>query len=283
MKSFIRTCWVQLLFLSFLVPMLSAQEVVMPDKEHKNIKAPEFAPFITIWKTDNEGSSNDNQITIPTTGGGYDYDVYWESTTSSAINGTESDNTGDLTITFPSAGTYRVEISGDFPRIYLNSEGDKEKILTIEQWGDVEWASMEKAFEGAIHLVYNASDAPNLTGVTNMGSMFARASAFNGNLNSWDVSSVTNMNSVFQDATSFDTDLNNWDVSNVTKIRNMFLGATSFNGDLSNWNVSSVTDMENMFGQASSFNGDLSNWNVSNVTNMDNMFANATMFKGDIS
>ncbi|MDZ7646256.1 MAG: FG-GAP-like repeat-containing protein [Cytophagales bacterium] len=30
-----------------------------------------FNPFITTWKTDNPGSSNDNQITIPTTGSGY--------------------------------------------------------------------------------------------------------------------------------------------------------------------------------------------------------------------
>lgn len=34
--------------------------------------------FITTWKTDNPGTSNDNQITIPTTGIGYNYDIDWE-------------------------------------------------------------------------------------------------------------------------------------------------------------------------------------------------------------
>ena len=34
--------------------------------------------FITTWKTDNPGSSNDTSITIPTTGAGYNYDVDWD-------------------------------------------------------------------------------------------------------------------------------------------------------------------------------------------------------------
>lgn len=34
--------------------------------------------FITTWKTDNAGTSNSTSITIPTTGGGYNYDVDWD-------------------------------------------------------------------------------------------------------------------------------------------------------------------------------------------------------------
>lgn len=33
------------------------------------------APFITTWKTDNTGASFSSCITIPTTGGDYNYDV----------------------------------------------------------------------------------------------------------------------------------------------------------------------------------------------------------------
>ena len=33
--------------------------------------------FITTWKTDNPGTSGNNQITIPTTGSGYSYYVDW--------------------------------------------------------------------------------------------------------------------------------------------------------------------------------------------------------------
>ena len=62
-----------------------------------------------------------------------------------------------------------------------------------------------------------------------MFGMFATATAFNGNLVNWDVSSVTDMNA-------------------------MFYGATAFNGNLFSWNVSLVIDMSEMFSGASAFN-----------------------------
>ncbi|MDZ7717563.1 MAG: BspA family leucine-rich repeat surface protein [Balneolaceae bacterium] len=246
----------------------------------------EFRPFITTWKTDNDGASNDNQITIPTEGGGYEYDVYWEDTTDSSINGTETGNTGDLTITFPSASTYRVEITGDFPRIFINDEGDKEKILTIEQWGDVAWNSMEDAFFGASNLTYNATDAPNLSLVTNLSSMFSvfpAGSSFNGDLSNWNVSTVTDMSAMFSGATTFNGNVGTWDVSSVTDMSFMFNNASSFNGDLSEWDVGKVTNMRNMFAGASSFNKDVSVWDVQSVTNMRRMFLSASSFNGDLS
>jgi len=36
------------------------------------------SPFITTWKTDNEGTSCNSCITIPTTGAGYNYEVDWD-------------------------------------------------------------------------------------------------------------------------------------------------------------------------------------------------------------
>src|SRR6056297_1382572 len=290
MNSFMRTCWVQLLFLFFLVPMLSAQEVVMPDKEHKNIKATEFAPFITTWRTDNEGSSNDNQITIPTTGGGYNYDVYWESTTSSAINGMEPDNTGDLTITFPSAGTYRVEITGDFPRIFFNNGGvtlpnnnaDHKKIITIEQWGDIEWSTMEGAFHGALNLTYNASDAPDISGVMSTACMFCRAENFNGSIGGWDVSNVQDMSLMFYEARIFNQDIGDWNVSNATNMSRMFHRANAFNQEIGGWDISGVEDMSRMFEFARVFNQDIGDWDVSSVRNMREMFYWAESFNQDI-
>src|SRR6056297_3339762 len=290
MNSFMRTCWVQLLFLFFLVPMLSAQEVVMPDKEHKNIKATEFAPFITTWRTDNEGSSNDNQITIPTTGGGYNYDVYWERITNSAINGMEPDNTGDLTITFPSAGTYRVEITGDFPRIFFNNGGvtlpnnnaDHKKIITIEQWGDIEWSTMEGAFYGALNLTYNASDAPDISGVMSTACMFCRAENFNGSIGGWDVSNVQDMSLMFYEARIFNQDIGDWNVSNATNMSRMFHRANAFNQEIGGWDVSGVEDMSRMFEFARVFNQDIGDWDVSSVRNMREMFYWAESFNQDI-
>lgn len=231
--------------------------------------------FITTWKTDNPGSSASNQIVIPTAGGGYNYTVDWG-------DGSTDDTgvTGDITHTYSSIGTYTVTITGAFPRIYFNNTGDKEKILSVEQWGNISWASMENAFWGASNLVINATDAPDLSGVTTLSHMFSDATSLNQNINSWNVSTITDMNNVFTDATSYNQPLNNWNVSNVTLMYSMFNGATSFNQNLSSWDVADVTDMSNMF-YNTAFNQNISSWSVANVTSMIGMFA-STPFNQNI-
>jgi surface protein len=234
--------------------------------------------FTTIWKTDNPGDSPNDAITIPTIGGGYNYDVDWNNDgvfDQFGIN-------GSISHIYPQSGTYTIRIQGDFPRIYFNGSGDKEKLISIEQWGDNEWTSMENAFYGCINMVMTATDAPDLSNVTNLSSMFRDAELFNSNINNWDVSNVTNMYSMFWSNELFNQDLNNWDVSNVTDMSYMFWTAHAFNGDVSDWDVSSVTDMGRMFWWTD-FNGDLSNWNVSNVTNMYEMFRASDSFNSDIS
>ena len=78
-----------------------------------------------------------------------------------------------------------------------------------------------------------------------------------GPIGTWDVSRVTDMSRMFARAKFFDRDLSKWDVSRVESMRGMFLGATSFNGDLSKWDVSSVNDMHGMFLGATQFNRNL--------------------------
>ncbi|WP_234567720.1 BspA family leucine-rich repeat surface protein [Rhodohalobacter sp. 614A] len=242
--------------------------------------------FITTW----EVTSGDLQITIPTEGSGYNYDVDW------GDGNSDAGQTGDATHTYASAGTYTVEITGDFPRIYFNNEGDKEKIMTIEQWGEIEWTSMNKAFYGASNLTYNATDEPDLSGVSDMSYLFGYASSFNGDISSWDVSTITKMGAMFFHASSFNQDLNEWDVSLVENMASMFSGATVFNGDISSWDISSVETMMNMFSSAEAFNQDISTktansgtpdeyeaWDISNVTNVNNLFASAEAFNQDIS
>ena len=232
-------------------------------------------PFVTTWKTDNPGSSNNDQITIPTDGSStYNYDVYWEDATDSNVNGNVSGATGDVTITFPAAGTYEVEITGDFPRIYFNDGGDKEKILTIEQWGDIAWSSMEGAFYGASNLQVTATDAPDLSGVTSLVNMFREASSLDADLN-WDVSPITTMALMFNNASDFNGDITGWNVSNVERMQNMFGNASSFNRDISGWNTGSVLQMESMFFNASTFDQNLGGWDITSVSGMTDMLDNS--------
>ena len=153
----------------------------------------------------------------------------------------------------------------------MGGHPDASKLVSIDQWGDVQWTTMRSAFRGATNVVYAATDAPDLSRVTDVSNMFRNVFAFNGDPSSWDVSSVTTMSHMFYNATSFNGDPSSWDVSSVTTMSHMFYNATSFNGDVSTWNVSSVTDMSGMFDGATSFNRDISAWNVSSVTNMTGM------------
>jgi len=236
--------------------------------------------FITTWKTDNPGTSNSTSITIPTTGGGYSYDVDWDN------DGTfdELGITGDVTHDFGAAGTYTIQIrsGGAFPRIYFNNGGDKSKLLSIDQWGTNPWTSMESSFFGCNNMVLNATDSPDLSGVTSTGQMFYNCLTFNQDIGNWDVSNVTSMFSMFGNAFSFNQDIGGWDVSMVTNMSQMFQQASFFNQDIGGWNVSIVTNMQQMFLSAISFNQNLGGWDVGNVTNMQQMFLGAVIFNQDI-
>ena len=93
--------------------------------------------FVITVQTDNPGTSSTTQFTIPTTGGGYNFNVDCDNDGSDDATG----QTGDYTCNYGSAGTYTVRIKDNsgsgtgFPRIYFNGGGDKDKLLTIEQWG----------------------------------------------------------------------------------------------------------------------------------------------------
>ena len=243
--------------------------------------------FVTTWKTDNPGTSSNTQITIPASGSGYNYNVTWEEIGNPSNTGSSSGNTVSITIDLPSSGIYRVEISGDYPAIAFNNSGDKEKILSVEQWGGNKWTTMRSAFHGCKNLRINASDTPDLSNVTDMSRMFENCSTLNDDISGWNTSNVTNMSSMFFGAIAFNQPIGSWDVSKVTDMGGMFHSGdfekkAAFNQPLNSWNVSNVTDMSTMFASCS-FNQAIGSWDVSNVTNMSFMFASANSFNQDIS
>ncbi len=237
-------------------------------------------PFITVWQTNNPGPSGDTEITIP--GTGTDYEILWEEVGNSENSGSVENAENEVTIDFGVEGIYRVSINGDFNRIHFNNTGDREKILDVEQWGDIVWSTMEGAFSGAANLDISATDAPDLSGVSSLSNMFRDAVSMNGDIGHWDTGNVTNMGQMFWNAESFNQDIGGWDTENVTNMISMFFGASLFNQDIGDWDTRNVTSMFQMFLRASSFDQDIGDWNVGNVNNMAAMFHLASSFNQDI-
>ncbi len=96
------------------------------------------------------------------------------------------------THTYSTVGTYTIKISGTFPRIFFDyNSSDVFKILSIENWGTIHWQTMRYASSDCRNLVYNATDAPDLSNVTDMSGMFAGDYGFRGDIRNWNVSNVT--------------------------------------------------------------------------------------------
>ncbi len=241
--------------------------------------------FVITVKTDNIGTSSDTEFTIPTFGGEtHNYNVDCDDDGVDEITGA----TGDYTCNYPSTGTYTIRIKDNtgtntgFPHIYFHDLGDKDKLLTVEQWGTSKWTSMNDAFSGCSNLVIQATDAPDLSNVTDMFGMFYDADSLNQNISHWDTSNVVNMESLFHNADIFNQDISGWVTTNVTNMSSMFAGATAFNQDISEWDTTRVTDMHDMFSGVADFNADISNWNVSNVVDLSGMFYEADTFNQNI-
>ncbi len=240
--------------------------------------------FAITVKTDNAGTSNDDQFTL--TGGeslgNADYRIDWYEKSDPTVTGTITDATGAQTITFPEAGTYVVQVHAPFNRIVFANGGDKGKLLEINQWGSIAWTSMSNAFYGCSNMDGTFTDTPDLSNMTNMFRMFRGASSFNQDIGGWNTGNVTDMSVMFFDASAFNQDIGGWNTGNVEDMASMFGGASSFNQPIGGWNTGNVENMINMFGGASSFNQDIGGWNTGNANNMERMFQGASSFNQNI-
>lgn len=228
--------------------------------------------FVMLVKTDNAGTSGTNQMTLPLTGS---YTIDWG-------DGVVEDLSGAQTHTYPAPGEYTIKITGGLTRIAFVGSGDRNKLLDIQNWGNIAWTTMNGAFRGCTNLTGTATDAPDLSSVTDMSLMFFQAAVFNMDIGGWDMSAIAILNGMLSSATVFNQDIGGWNVSNVTNMSQVLRNAKAFNQNIGGWNTSKVTDMSFMFDGAPAFDQDISGWDVSKVTNMSSLFRNATAFNQDI-
>src|SRR5690606_14788913 len=208
--------------------------------------------FATVWKTDNEGGTANDQIRIPAIG---EFTYTWVDLNDPAVTGW-GNGSGETVVTFPQPGSYEVRMaptgSTPFHSIQLNhlvAGNDVAKLLEVKNWGTVHWSRF--MFYGCKNLKITATDIPDLRGVTDLSSTFALSGIdVIPNINDWDVSTVTNLSNLFENLTDFNQSLDNWDVSNVIRMSFMFDGATKFNQPLDSWDVRKLQSISYMFRDA---------------------------------
>ncbi|MDH5402416.1 MAG: BspA family leucine-rich repeat surface protein [Candidatus Heimdallarchaeota archaeon] len=238
--------------------------------------------FVTKWDTSKSGVSASNQISLPLESTGkYNFIVDWGDNSTNTIT---TWNQAETNHTYASVGVYDILINGNLSGWSFGNSGDKLKIIELSQWGNMSLGNSGSYFSGASNMVLTATDAPDLSGTTNLERAFKDCSLLGstGNMNLWNVSSVTKIWGIFQGATSFNQPIGNWNTLRITDMSFMFKGATSFNQSIENLNMSSVHSMYWMFQDATSFNQPIGNWDVSSVQDMTAMFQDATSFNQPI-
>ncbi len=215
-------------------PVINAIEVLGPPQR----------PMILTWQTDatsDMGVLEGREINIGAVSDTGNYTVDW---------GDGNTTAGAPSHVYDSDGTYTVSISGDVHGVRFGTRGTirngtEPKLISIEQWGDIEWTTARYAFTWCENLDVNATDVPDLSGVTDMTGMFEECHTLVGNasFNDWDVGNVTGMASTFRAAASFNAPIGDWDVSMVRNMEQTFLDAGSFDQDISGWDVGNVGEM----------------------------------------
>jgi hypothetical protein len=215
--------------------------------KHRFVRGGGNTAFIIEVDTSKAGSNSDQ---FQFTGAQGDYDVVAKQ--NGIVVQTFNDLSGEETITFSNgSGVYILEVNAKevdcFNRITFNNEGDKLKLTDVKSWGNIVWDSFNLAFWGCSNCPFTATDAPNLSNVKLISSMFRFATIANPNVLDWNLSNVEKMELMFFGASSANPNVLDWDVSNVQNMNGLFRFAASSNPNARDWDVSSVTNMGNIF------------------------------------
>ena len=134
------------------------------------LSEPPQVPIKFSVKTDNAGASHDYQFSLSLSSlTPYNFTVKWG-------DGTQSTITDRLdaarTHSYPEAGTYTIEITGTFGRMYFNNAGDKLKVVGEVDLGDGSngWTSFQNAFYGCANITSVIGVIPD--GVTSLRQAF---------------------------------------------------------------------------------------------------------------
>lgn len=105
--------------------------------------APDYGnDFVFVMRTTEPGEA----VTIPCQNTGtFNAEIDWGDGTTTSV---ATYNSAGLSHEYATAGEHVIRVSGQFPNIYFNNGGDKDKLRKVIQLGDVGWTRLLGAFYG---------------------------------------------------------------------------------------------------------------------------------------
>ena len=104
-------------------------------------------------------------LTIPSQTGTYNCTVDWGDGTAPTTH-----TTGALVHTYTTAGLHQISITGQYNGLYISYGTDRNKLISVDDWGTVGFTSMNSAFTGCNNLASlpqgAITGAGNVTGFT---------------------------------------------------------------------------------------------------------------------
>ncbi len=253
-----------------------------------------FAPFkFTIT-----GST----FTLPTVSGEtYNATIDWGDGQSNTIT---AYNDAGISHTYSVSGTYQISITGTFGGFSFNNGGDKLKLDTIDQWGDIVFTYLQSAFYGCTNLTIIsgvlthsgtslASLIRNCTSLTSFElteidtSTVENFNNFAEGANSLIALSVENLNmqsakfcnSMFEDCSAITMlDVSGWDVSSLLQASSFVEGCSNLTTlDVSLWETDNITTLNSFARSCTDLTAlDVSGWETGSVTDVGNFIRSCT-------
>ncbi len=124
------------IFITFLISISSFSQNENLDSTNR------LSDFVITWDTTKKGISNNSSIIIPVVSGVYYYNVDWNNDGVFEEKQLENSVTHD----FKKPEIYTIIINGLFPHFSFKNEGDKLKLIEINQWGNQQWVSVNGMF-----------------------------------------------------------------------------------------------------------------------------------------
>lgn len=232
--------------------------------------------------TTQAGDTNTQSYRLDLHDGSTNLTVDWGDGSSDLIT---SYNQAELTHGYTSSGVYQISLSGSFEGIIQPNNSDRLKIMSIDNWGSIQFKNMNSAFTRCENMVGLYTDKPDTSLCTNMEATFNGCTLFNSNVD-FDMSINTDLEGFLFNATNFNQPIN-WVTPNVETFFRTFSFCTNFNSPVTINGFLSVTNVRNgclgMFESSNTFNSPLTFSDFSNVPNVTGMFNGATSFNQDIS